>query len=491
MNKIKKILLALLIVFSLVIITGCNKKNEPDLSGYSMNAQKAIKDFVKSYGKNSKGYNNDAYVVSDFDNTTSIFDITYQCSVYQIETMAFKLTPAEMRSVLSIYTENDETSQKYINDIVSAYTELVNTFGEFTPHGVSDNNLDELHSNLYYKEFSTKLKSFYLYVEGIIDDPSACAWILYWYTNMSENEVYELFKRSCLKYQYEDTKEVTWTSPSEIDSEMGIVSCSFLMGCSVTSSAKNMLKYYKDNGIDVWICSASHVDGVRAAVDAFGLSDVITGVIGMTQKVVDGKLVSEYDYENGYPYVNNNGSWTKADKPIKALPSRDGKVKAISNFLVPRYNKGPLAGFMDASGDFNFCTEFESMKLVICYNRADRKITEGAGLVAIAAMYQKDNNIDLSKANKNGDTLYILQGRDENGRRSLRESEYTLKYDAKDEKLLANDSNVTLLNYVKENKLSLKNFFDTFALETSKDDSLIGIAHGYLGSYAGYHNIKE
>ena len=76
---------------------------------------------------------------------------------------------------------------------------------------------------------------------------------------------------------------------------------------------------------------------------------------------------------------------------------------------------------MDSSGDFNFCTEFDSLKFVICYNRANRKITEGAGLIAVLAVYQKDTlGYNLKKANAAGDTYYVLQGRDENGLRTMR-----------------------------------------------------------------------
>ena len=40
----------------------------------------AINDFIAAYGKGSPNWNGDAYVVSDFDNTTSIFDIANQCN---------------------------------------------------------------------------------------------------------------------------------------------------------------------------------------------------------------------------------------------------------------------------------------------------------------------------------------------------------------------------------------------------------------------------
>lgn len=487
--KIKKVFKLLLIILVAFIITGCKKNNTVDLSGFNQETKDVINDFVKLYGNKSKNYNKNTYVVSDFDNTTSIFDIAYQCSIYQLETMSFAVDANELADALATSLEQDAVVTNYIDDIKAAYLHLIDEFGGFSPSGIEDAKLDELHNNIYWQEFATKMKCLYTYVEDTVDDLVAYEWIMYWYTNMSEDEVYDLFKKSCTKYENEETFEVTWTSPSSIESKIGVCSATCLLGCSVTSSVKNMLKLFNENGIDVWICSASHVDGVRAAVDAFGISEYIDGVIGMTQKLEKGKFIPEYDYVTGYPYINKgNGNWEKFDIPIKALPGRSGKVEAITNTLVKKYGCGPLAGFMDASGDFNFCTEFASLKMVICYNRANRKITEGAGLVGIAAIYQKENHIDLKKANDNNDTLYLLQGRDENGTRSLRESNYTLRFGEKEEKLFANEDNYTLFEYVKNNKLTLKQFFDTFVIFTPAKESVINVTHGYLESYDGYHS---
>ena len=57
----------------------CVFKNENNLAGYSEEIKQAIRDLVNEYKDK-----NDAYLVSDFDNTTSIFDIAYQCSIYQM-----------------------------------------------------------------------------------------------------------------------------------------------------------------------------------------------------------------------------------------------------------------------------------------------------------------------------------------------------------------------------------------------------------------------
>ena len=473
----------LLVTLPLFTCLSCHT-SKTDLSGFNKETRTAIKEFVKTYKDKEN-----AYVVSDFDNTTVVFDIALQCAIYQLETMSFEIGVNNIKDVLETSIELDSTITNYTDDISSAYSELNKTYGSFTYKGVEDNKLDNLHNDIYWQEFATKMKCLFLYVEDNMDDALACEWIMYWYTGMNEEQVYDLFKRSCTKYQYEETKEVTWSSP-DITSKSGQVSCSFVMGVSPTSSVINMLKEYKSAHIDTWICSASHVDGVRGAIDAYKLSDYITGVIGMTQKKEDGKFVPAYDYETGYPYINKgNEKWEKLNTPIKALPSREGKVAAIKNALVSRYGVGPLAGFMDASGDFNFCTEFKSMKMVICYNRANRKITEGAGLVAIAAMYQKENGLDLKSANNNDDTYYLLQGRDENGKRSLRESNKTIRFKEKEEKLFANEDNDKLFNYLKDNKLTLGQYFNKFVIKTNQEESEIGVAYGYLDSYSGYHSV--
>lgn len=480
----KKLFLLPVIAFSLTSLFSCTTDLQK-LAGYSKEVKTAIHDLVKEC-KNKEN----AYIVSDFDNTTSIFDIAFQCSVYQLETMSFAIPKEEIETVLKTSLDSNETVNNFIEDISVSYSHLFETYGEFTASGIDANRENELHEDIWYKEFSTKMMGLYNYVDDTVLDIVGYEWIMYWYTNMSEQEVYNMFKKSCEKYQYIETSSVTWTSP-DIESKVGVINETFVVGVSVTDSVKSMLEYYVLNGIDTWICSASHIDGVRAAVDAYGLSDCITGVIGMTQKMENGKFVPAYDYETGYPYVNNgDGNWEKLSNPIKALPGREGKVTAIKNALYPLYNNNqPIAGFMDASGDFNFCTEFKDMKMVICYNRANRKITEGAGLVAIAAMYQKENGLNLKKANSAGDTLYLLQGRNENGGRSLRESNYTIRFNETEEKLFANEDNFKLFDYLKSNSLAIKEFFNTFAIKTSAEKSVLGIAHGHLDSYSGYHSI--
>ena len=461
-------------------------------TSFSPRTEQAINDFIAAYGKDAPAYRQNAYVVSDFDDTTSISDITYQCGIYQLQTMSFALDPDGLRAAISTYVDlNADDNAAWVDDIDAAYRQLYKTYGPFSAAGLDEAAQAKLQQDPQWAEFATKLQLFSLHVEDTLDYDTGCKWMLNLFSGMTEAEVYDLFKRSCVTYADKETEMVTWTSPEGVESKIGVVSCDIALGVSVTDDVRAMLEAYDANGIDVWICSGSHADGVRAAVDAFGLGDYVDGVIGMTQKLEGGVYVPAYDYETGYAWVNKGGgAWERSEHAIRALPGREGKVVAIENALVPRYGTGPIAGFMDSGGDFNFCTEFDSMKMVICYNLT-RKITDGAGLVAVVAVYQQDDlHYDFASADAAGDTLYLLQGRDENGKRSLRPSNQTVHLGETQEQLFANEDNEKLLQYLEENGLTTKEAFDRFAVSRVADDpdNVLKLDYGQLDDYDGYHS---
>ncbi|MBR2041350.1 MAG: hypothetical protein IJ945_03155, partial [Oscillospiraceae bacterium] len=126
-------------------------------------------------------------------------------------------------------------------------------------------------------------------------------------------------------------------------------------------------------------------------------------------------------------------------------------------------------------------------------NRASRKVTDGGGVIAELAMYQRDilGYKTLADANENGDTFYVLQGRDETKLRSLAASDWTLRY-GKDEYLIfRNEDNFTQLQYMIDNGMTTEEIVNMFALKTAAEDSVFRFKYGFLANYAGYHNIEN
>ena len=69
---------------------------------WESNVNKGINDFIAMYGDKSPNYANTVkpYAVFDFDNTTAILDIEEQLAIWQLDRLAFAISPDNMKNVL-------------------------------------------------------------------------------------------------------------------------------------------------------------------------------------------------------------------------------------------------------------------------------------------------------------------------------------------------------------------------------------------------------
>ncbi len=440
------------------------------------------------------------YAVFDFDNTCSVFDVGEQLAVYQLENMCFGFTPDEIRDVIKSGLSDPDKDlthlgygkgsyNDWMDDIEFSYAYLYKTYGPFSGKGVDESTKKKMLSDDLWMEFAVKMRAMYDLIGDNESTDVSYPWMVYWYAGLSRDEVYDMAVRSHVLYKDYPSEKVVWTSSKDVKSKTGVVSAEFTKGVAVSDNIRELWKSLKENNIDVWICSASQLDVIKAAVEVFGLRDYIKGIMAMTVKEVKGKFTSLYDYETGYAFIMENGEWKFSENPTKAQTQGVGKVVSIKNVCYPIYGKGPAAGFMDSTGDYNFCTEFENLKLVLCFNRASRGVTDGGGVIAELAVYQRDTlGYDIEKALKNGDTLYLLQGRNENSLRSLISSNETVVLGENTAKLFKDEKNFRQLEYMKENKMTTGEIVNKFALKSDKND--LGFFYGFLDKFDGYHNQK-
>ena len=512
LKKLLAALMALSLCSSMVAVAGAEalpaeeaEAVHAEHADWSDETKNGINALVDTYGIYSDQYG-DPYAVFDFDNTCSIFDVEEQLAVYQLQVMAFEITPDQLPDIL--FTEigdhdEDRTDLGYGNgsyadwvaDIQAAYSYLYDTYGPFTAAGLSEEDQATIQADPQWAEFATKMRAMYDLVYDAESASVAYPWVLYWFTGMTEDQVYDLAFASHSKYKELETSKVTWTSPEDIESKVGVVEYSWTSGTQVSENVRELWKVLDANGIDVWVCSASATDPIRAAIDAWELHDYCTGMIAMTNTLEDGKYINKYDYETGCGWMaGEDGTWTRAEYPTQAQTQGVGKTTAIANAIAPLYSDhGPIACFMDSTGDFNFCTEFETTKFVICFNRASRKVTDGGGLISAVAIYEADTlGYDFAAADAAGDTYYVLQGRDENGLRGLRNSRATMLLGETEEKLFKNEDNEAQLQYIIDNGMTVEEAINTFAIKTAADDenNLLGFKYGFLKEYDGYHYHK-
>lgn len=371
-----------------------------------------INEFLDLYGNRSANYtaNNRPYAVFDFDNTTSIMDMEEQLGIWQLEHLAFAITPDQLGKILETGIPADKLNLTYgandgegravrlsdaIYDSTQAYASLYKK-GLVSPNG---RNLSVTTKNdPDYQEFTTKMRWLYDAIGETMDNAVSYPWITYWFTGMTPNQVYRL-AYDCDSYYGNPAKGQTWTkehfqSPADRSGRAGNVNVSFNQGITVTPEIKELYGALDKNGIDIWIDSASFIDVIRAAKDYFALPGV-KGIVAMTNK------------------LNKNGTYTNSyDYDFHAQTQGVGKAQTIDTVIRPKYQgQGPIFCAMDSQGDFNFCTEYKDTKAVLIMNR---KRKDDAALCAAIAVWQKSQAITLQQANNAGDTKFLLQGRNEN-----------------------------------------------------------------------------
>ncbi|WP_101912023.1 haloacid dehalogenase-like hydrolase [Megasphaera vaginalis (ex Bordigoni et al. 2020)] len=372
----------------------------------------ALNAFLKTYGNTSPDYRieNRPYAVFDFDNTTSVMDVEEQLMIWQLDHLAFAVAPEKMEDVLKTgipaakldltYGADDGSGKKVsirsaIADAAKAYGELyaggyVSVAGREQPASVRRSGS--------YQEFAAKMRWLYDAIGETMDASVSYPWVTYWFTGMTPEQVHALAYQ-CDSYYGDPAKGQTWTkgayaSPKDYVSAAGPVTVSFKQGITVTPEIRELYAALDANGIDTWINSASPLDVVRAAVDYFRIPGV-DGIVAMTNKKDEqGRYINAYDYD------------------LHAQTQGVGKAETIDSVIRPLYHgRGPAFAAMDSQGDFNFCTEYKDTKLVLVLNR---KRSDDAALCAAAALWQKEKGIGLVAAGEQGDTLYVLQGRNEN-----------------------------------------------------------------------------
>lgn len=450
----------------LTAVTFCQRTVLLEHKDWAPDVKQGLNDLVTIYGNAPEKQ----YAVFDFDNTSSVFDITENEMCLQLMTMSFEMTPERFSEVMATDIPLEKANYgSYVNDICSAYTYLYGKYGPFSYKGLSEEEMNTVKADPVWEQFAGKMFSFYSVMESNGDITIAYNWDKYWCCGMTDEQERDLARRSHEKFSRTETCTGEWNGRK------------YTLGFTVTENIRELWKVLDANGIDVWVCSASGITAVLEAIDMFGLRPYCTGVLAMTiGHDAQGRLSNFYDYDGKAFLPSDDGGWKQDSLPIGAQTCRQGKVTAILNAIAPKYGgKGPVACFMDSTGDFNFCTEFADTKLVVCFNRGNRKITDGGGLIAETAIYERDVlGYDLRKANEAGDILFLLQGRDDNGLRSLRPSNATLTLGATEEKLFAGPENWAQYRTMCDSSMTVKQIIEVFSTPFTED-------------YPGYRSIPS
>ncbi|MED4584558.1 haloacid dehalogenase-like hydrolase [Brevibacillus choshinensis] len=355
----------------------------------------AVNELITKHGVKSPSYNPDKkpYVVFDWDNTSIMNDTEEALFVYQINHLAYKLTPEEFGKVIRTNVPEGPFADGYKNadgkqvtlDAIAADLESDYKFLYENYKGLKGTkSLEEVTATESFLDFRTKL--FFLY-EAINETHSTSIgypWVLYLFTNMTVDDVHKLAEASNDVALGMAIQTETWTSPKALAGKAGVVTTSHTTGLRLTSEVGNLMNTFRSNGIDVYVVSASLEDVVRvfATLPKYGYNLPSENVIGMRLAIENGLITNKY--QANYPITVGHG-----------------KTEVIQSVLEKRYGHGPIFIAGDSNGDFEMMTEQKSVKLALVVNRVKGgKIGQQAAKAA-------------EQLGKNNPSV-VLQGRDEN-----------------------------------------------------------------------------
>ena len=328
---------------------------------------------LREHGSCSRDYDPACkpYAVFDFDNTSVIGDTEIELMHYQIENLRYVIEPSEFYrylteglSDLSLAIHRDKTVQMLALDIAEDYSVLYeNYIGRF-PDPYSSEAREAFKTILgtdEYKDFCAKMSAMATGVDDFCTYEEAVIFYLKPFAGMTYEQVKVLTRESCRYYgAMEGVRKVTWTSPDR--GRCGVVASTHLEGFHVAPEMPQLYKALRDNGFDIYVCSAS----LQAVIEAvacdpeygFGLEpDRIFGT--RLEDSASGVVVPEFDED-----------WTQ--------PFEEGKTACIRNLIAPSHGgRGPSLVGGDSNGDSFMLTDFPDMQLgLIIDTGAGGKIAE-------------------------------------------------------------------------------------------------------------------
>jgi hypothetical protein len=415
------------VLFLILLLSFINNLTaQSNVEKWAPNTKSAIDNLIKNNA--GKSY---AYAVFDWDNTCIYGDVQDNLLLYQIENLAFKMTPNEFKYSFTHYTDTgcevnlEIASENFVKpffnaegkpvnivslseDCCSDYKFFYENFRGINPKAQNNLSLDEIKKTDQFHDFRAKMWFAYAAIYKTFSANVAYTWVMYVtapgfsskeFQSMVEQAIDWGIKRECGKNYFD--------SPVSLPGHAGVISNMsidnyVLNSIRPTPEMGSLFKNLEKNKIPVYISTASlqNIVEVFATNPKYGYNLPKNRVYGLRlKKDANDKFLPQYDVSGGY-----------------TINSMAGKTININNILVKKYKANPVMIGGDSDGDTFMMTElsglnnvkmvneFKPLQLVFVINRIKSgKIGE---ISKIAADELEGKNM--------GSTLVVMQGRNEN-----------------------------------------------------------------------------
>ena len=351
-----KLFKSLILVAAAISMTACNAPMPR--GNWSKVPYKALCQLMKECKAeaDAAGHNVN-YAVFDYDNTTVLQDVELACTAWQIENLRFKFTPDQVEGIFSYSIPDLDkplpgigadgiSSRMLISDIASDYRTMLQTAGVSCGWDLTPEQLAEVQQMPEFLDIRAKIWCLYEGLFFAFSYHEAFPVLMAMFHGLTYPEVDALMKEGIAAQVAKGRLgDVVWESPEM--GEAGKVSYIIPDGLALSQEMRNLYKALPENGIDVYVYSAS----MEAVVEAMACDPQYLGLD--TSQVFSLRLVKGEDGLVSQDYL-----------PGYVQPYKTGKTEAIRTYTMPKYDgRDPVLIGGDSNGDYSMLTSFPGMRV--------------------------------------------------------------------------------------------------------------------------------
>lgn len=389
-SRVAALLISIAIFFSICHPAFANKLGRGRFSDRNYTL---LNNLILENGKHSRNYNpkHKPYAVCDWDNTSAFGDAEETLSYYMLDNLNYALSVSEFRNAVSLGVPHGPSKllnkegkpivfDDLIEDLVEDYTYIYSHYSGFS----GNKGLAEVKISEEYKDFAAKLYVMFDALEATCDTALADRWQGQLMSGMTSEQLMELSEKSIRKNLDGELHKIKFSSSDKLKRRCNGVSSTTFQGLRINSDMRNLYRSLMDNGIDVYILSASPEDIIIPIVcnKGYGYNIPRENVFGVRYAKINGVLQPELS-------------------PKRVMTWGSGKVDLIRKQFVRTKGYTPILVCGDSDGDYNMLSAFPETQLGLIVNRLKKG---NIGTLCEQALRQRNDS----------KPRYILQGVDEN-----------------------------------------------------------------------------
>ena len=301
---------------------------------YAPAVRQALEDLIESNQNQQAEKRGKPYIVTDWDNTAILFDSQQSLFLYQAENLCYRLTPEHLAEVIAmeLTAAQKAETEELRRDIAGFYREL---YSRYEGLGGSE-PLAAVQKSPAHAAFVQAMACLYKYPFGYVAE---CCRIVCLFEGYTPEEVKRLTEESIDRERKRKPERLVYHYSADGQALAAV----YYVGLRFIPELEEFFGRCMENGIDVYVCSASHEVVVQVHAAHYGISP--ENVLALAVELDGGgKILAQI----------------KAGVP---MPIKAGKAEAIRRCLLPKHGRQPLLVMGDSIGDAAMLTAFSARGL--------------------------------------------------------------------------------------------------------------------------------